>query len=777
MADKSFGVKDVNLIGASGTPTIDSPNNLNINAVNVAISTDMSIGGNLSVAGSITGPVGSIVKLGTVATNTGTEAAFTNIPSTAKKITVAIHNFGFTGSSDTMIMEVGDSNGYATTEYQSSYDNVDQTSDAQSSTTFYGLNAGADQALEYNITVELVNVTGNSWTISHTGASSSSSGEVIWGGGSKSLSNTLDRLRIKTAGGRTLDHGHVTVYYETASDAPAANTVSSDAIVLQTAKSSATGTSDPIEFTDIPEDAYEITLMFNGVSLSGSENYFIQLGTSSGYIETGYTATSQSEAGSQGVSSIVGFIVMSTSSSAVHHGKFDINKFSDTAYTFEGQTRRDSGAGTQAYGSLNSVNGTITRLRIKPSGTNNFTAGSFNISYKTPGSANEAGIVSVKDYGAVGDGSTNDTSAIQSALSSSAKAIYFPTGDYRIASSLTSSVDGRKIYGEGSITATADVNKAIIFNSSDYVELSLNCKGNNYINVFAQFNDCLDPHIHHCRVRDLQSPNDGTGGKAIAFEIFSDIDSGAKITDNYITNLNAYGDGTAGNGNGMSRAIAFDSTVALTKPILISDNVIDTVIGEEGDAISIMAKESGTQNYFNANVFITGNHIKNFNRRGCKIKFNSAVVSNNTFYNTWTSSPTSPQTVVDLVEGSNHTVVNNNFINTEYFSQIKVLASRDDEKVNNCIIKGNTFTRIGSSTSSTMIYYKSSQTGDKGSGVTIKDNSFDCPGYVGTFIKVDRTKDVIVTGNTFIKSSSAVGIQTTSVDNMIEQNNFSIDIS
>ena len=49
MADKSFGVKEVNLIGASGTPTIESPNNLNINATNVAISTDMSVGGELTV--------------------------------------------------------------------------------------------------------------------------------------------------------------------------------------------------------------------------------------------------------------------------------------------------------------------------------------------------------------------------------------------------------------------------------------------------------------------------------------------------------------------------------------------------------------------------------------------------------------------------------------------------------------------------------------------------------------------------------------------------------
>ena len=45
MADKGFGVKEVTLIGVSGTPTIESPNNLNLNAVNVAISTDVSIGG------------------------------------------------------------------------------------------------------------------------------------------------------------------------------------------------------------------------------------------------------------------------------------------------------------------------------------------------------------------------------------------------------------------------------------------------------------------------------------------------------------------------------------------------------------------------------------------------------------------------------------------------------------------------------------------------------------------------------------------------------------
>ena len=53
MAEKGFGVKEINLIGASGTPTIESPNNLNLNAVNVAISTNVSIGGTLTVSGNL----------------------------------------------------------------------------------------------------------------------------------------------------------------------------------------------------------------------------------------------------------------------------------------------------------------------------------------------------------------------------------------------------------------------------------------------------------------------------------------------------------------------------------------------------------------------------------------------------------------------------------------------------------------------------------------------------------------------------------------------------
>jgi len=70
MADKSFGVKELNLISASGTPTITSPNSVNINATNVAISTDITVGGMVSLGAgtSISSPGSNILTFGTNST-------------------------------------------------------------------------------------------------------------------------------------------------------------------------------------------------------------------------------------------------------------------------------------------------------------------------------------------------------------------------------------------------------------------------------------------------------------------------------------------------------------------------------------------------------------------------------------------------------------------------------------------------------------------------------------------------------------------------------------
>ena len=67
MADRSFGVREINIVGSAGTPTISSPNNINLNGNKVAISTDLQVGRSVSVVGIVT--AGSFVGDGSLLTN------------------------------------------------------------------------------------------------------------------------------------------------------------------------------------------------------------------------------------------------------------------------------------------------------------------------------------------------------------------------------------------------------------------------------------------------------------------------------------------------------------------------------------------------------------------------------------------------------------------------------------------------------------------------------------------------------------------------------------
>jgi parallel beta-helix repeat protein len=60
-------------------------------------------------------------------------------------------------------------------------------------------------------------------------------------------------------------------------------------------------------------------------------------------------------------------------------------------------------------------------------------------------------VVSVKDFGAVGDGVTNDTAAIQAAVATG-KDVYIPTGVYIQSSTVTVSTNGQSIYGDGDLS-------------------------------------------------------------------------------------------------------------------------------------------------------------------------------------------------------------------------------------------------------------------------------------------------------------------------------------
>jgi hypothetical protein len=158
---------------------------------------------------------------------------------------------------------------------------------------------------------------------------------------------------------------------------------STSLVTSGTAVASTSGTS--IDFTSIPSWVKRITVMFDGVSLNGSANIFIQLGTSSGVVSTGYTSTSitlNSASGSAGASSTNAFLVFDGTASYVFEGSCVINLVSSNSYVSSHSYLINTTNIVIGSGSI-SLGGTLDRVRITTSnGTDTFDAGSINILYE-----------------------------------------------------------------------------------------------------------------------------------------------------------------------------------------------------------------------------------------------------------------------------------------------------------------------------------------------------------------------------------------------------------
>lgn len=154
---------------------------------------------------------------GTVqATTSGTSIDFTSIPSWAKKITVCFVGVSTNGSS-VPIVQIGDSGGIENTGYLGTAGHYTSAAQAAANyTTGFGTSGsvGAATIIHGLMVLVLTDAAANTWAMSFCGAHSDQAA-AISGGGSKSLSGTLDRLRLTTVGGTdTFDAGKVNILYE-----------------------------------------------------------------------------------------------------------------------------------------------------------------------------------------------------------------------------------------------------------------------------------------------------------------------------------------------------------------------------------------------------------------------------------------------------------------------------------------------------------------------------------------------------------------------------------
>jgi hypothetical protein len=158
---------------------------------------------------------GSIITSGTaVASTSGTSIDFTSLPAWVEKITVMFDAVS-TSSTSNWLIQLGDSGGIENTGYLSVGTFLGASTGGTNYTTGFGLPvSNASHVLHGSLTV--CNLTGNVWVASGGFAGSGTAAGFIYSNaGSKTLSATLDRVRITTVNGTdTFDAGTINILYE-----------------------------------------------------------------------------------------------------------------------------------------------------------------------------------------------------------------------------------------------------------------------------------------------------------------------------------------------------------------------------------------------------------------------------------------------------------------------------------------------------------------------------------------------------------------------------------
>jgi len=156
---------------------------------------------------------GRMVQGTAVASTSGTSIDFTGIPSWAKRVTVMLNGVSTNGTAP-LLFQIGTSSGVETTGYVSSgtYQGAGQAG-TTSTAGFLNQNGGAVADTTCGLTT-IVSFGSNKWVASSVSGTGISQYTYI-GGGAKTLSGTLDRVRITTTNGTdTFDAGSINILYE-----------------------------------------------------------------------------------------------------------------------------------------------------------------------------------------------------------------------------------------------------------------------------------------------------------------------------------------------------------------------------------------------------------------------------------------------------------------------------------------------------------------------------------------------------------------------------------
>lgn len=138
-----------------------------------------------------------------------------------------------------------------------------------------------------------------------------------------------------------------------------------------------------VDFTGIASTAKRITITFQDVSLSGTDNILVQLGDAGGFETTVYVSAGSKIAGGTvtSTSATTGFIVKLTGVGIIVSGTMVLNLMDAATFLWIGTHTFGETAsnGSHFGGGSKALSDTLTQVRITRSGTNTFDGGNINI--------------------------------------------------------------------------------------------------------------------------------------------------------------------------------------------------------------------------------------------------------------------------------------------------------------------------------------------------------------------------------------------------------------
>ena len=159
------------------------------------------------------------ITSGTAVTASGTSVDFTGIPVTARRITVMFSGVSWNNTA-TPLIQLGDSGGVETTGYTSIGGftaSAGGSAGAGTESTGFGIGSGwtADTAFSGSFIFSLLNASSNTWVEQGVlYADTATTDYAVTSSGVKSLSATLDRVRITSTAAVTFDAGTINIMWE-----------------------------------------------------------------------------------------------------------------------------------------------------------------------------------------------------------------------------------------------------------------------------------------------------------------------------------------------------------------------------------------------------------------------------------------------------------------------------------------------------------------------------------------------------------------------------------